>query len=112
MVVCGPCKGDTQTRFFVRHGATVPLVELAKLLRVPTASGGRQALVVRRSREEPLAFAVERVLGQQETVVRPLDDPLVNVSGISGATDLGDGRATLVLDLVTLSARLEQAEAA
>ena len=42
------------------------------------------------------------MLGQQEVVVRPLNDPLVRSPGISGATDLGDGRLTLVLDLVAL----------
>jgi two-component system chemotaxis sensor kinase CheA len=38
--------------------------------------------------------------------VRPIEDPLVRVPGITGATDLGDGRPTLVLDLPALSARL------
>jgi two-component system chemotaxis sensor kinase CheA len=48
---------------------------------------------------EPFAFAVDRMLGQQEIVVRPLEDPLVRVGGITGTTDLGDGKPTLVLDL-------------
>jgi two-component system, chemotaxis family, sensor kinase CheA len=39
------------------------------------------------------------MLGRQEVVVRPLEDPLVHVRGVAGATDLGDGRPTLVLDL-------------
>ena len=49
-----------------------------------------------------VAFGVDRMLGQQEAVVRPLDDILVRVPGVTGATDLGDGRPTLVLDLATL----------
>ena len=53
-----------------------------------------------------MAFALQRVVGQTETVVRPLVDPLVQVPGISGATDLGDGKPTLVLDLVSLGASL------
>jgi two-component system chemotaxis sensor kinase CheA len=61
----------------------------------------RQALVVRRG-GEPVAFAVHRVLGQQEAVVRPLVDRLVQVPGISGAADLGNGKPTLVLDLGAL----------
>ena len=54
---------------------------------------------------QPVAFVLDRVLGQQEVVVRPLADPLVNVPGVSGATDLGDGRPTLVLDLVALAGK-------
>jgi two-component system chemotaxis sensor kinase CheA len=42
------------------------------------------------------------MLGQQEVVLRPLEDPLVKMPGIAGATDLGDGRPTLVLDLAAL----------
>ena len=63
----------------------------------------RQAVLVRRA-GEAFAFGLDRVAGQQESVVRPLVDPLVQVKGISGATDLGDGRPTLVLDLVALGA--------
>jgi two-component system, chemotaxis family, sensor kinase CheA len=62
-----------------------------------------KALVVRR-RGEAIGLIVERVIGQQEVVVRPLVDPLVRVPGIVGATELGDGRATLVLDVASLTA--------
>ena len=63
-----------------------------------------KALVVKQD-DEAFALGVDRMLGQQEVVVRPLEDPLVKVGGISGATDLGDGKPTLVLDLVGLIAR-------
>ena len=87
-----------------RRAETLPLLDLASLLRLrPLAERPRQALVVRRG-GEALAFAVHRVVGQQEAVVRPLVDPLVQVQGISGAADLGNGRPTLVLDLASLSA--------
>jgi two-component system, chemotaxis family, sensor kinase CheA len=56
-----------------------------------------------RRQGEPFAFAIDRMFGQQEVVVRPLEDPLVKVVGVSGATDLGDGRPTLVLDLLGLA---------
>ncbi len=63
----------------------------------------RKAIVIRRDGER-VAFGVTRMLGQQEIVVRPLEDPLVHVTGVTGATDLGDGRPTLVLDLAGLRA--------
>jgi len=66
------------------------------------AGPSQKAFVVRRN-GEPIAFAVDRLLGQQEVVVRPLEDPLVRVPGVTGATDLGDGRPTLVLDLYALA---------
>ncbi len=84
-----------------RRGEAVPLLSLARLFSLSSTAPAPKALVVRR-REQPFAFAVERMLGQQEIVVRPLEDPLVNVPGIAGTTDLGDGKPTLVLDLMAL----------
>ncbi len=88
-----------------RRGSAVPLVPLERLLERQrpdgAVKGGGKALVVRQ-RGEPVAFAVDRLLGQQEIVLRPLEDPLVRVPGVAGATDLGDGQPTLVLDLAAL----------
>ena len=69
----------------------------------------RKAMVIRRN-GELIAFAVDRMLGRHEVVVRPVADPLVRVPGISGATDLGDGCPTLVLDLFELGARVAARE--
>ncbi|HEY0465424.1 MAG TPA: chemotaxis protein CheW, partial [Polyangiaceae bacterium] len=64
-----------------------------------------KAIVVRRA-GAPVAFAVDRMLGQQEVVIRPINDVLARAPGVTGATDLGDGRPTLVLDLVALGVSL------
>lgn len=104
-----PKSPDGNVHLLPRRGETVMLVELSSALGmtdVIAPTGVRHAMVVRRSDEETIAFAFDRVLGQQEAVVRPLTDPLVSVAGITGATDLGDGQPTLVLDLVALSSNL------
>lgn len=87
-----------------RRGEALPLYALQAVLGL-THQGGTpetRALVIRRA-GEPVGFLFDRVLGQQEAVIRPLVDPLVRVTGISAATDLGDGRPTIVLDLVALA---------
>ncbi|MEO8874753.1 MAG: chemotaxis protein CheW [Polyangiaceae bacterium] len=92
-----------------RRGETIPLVDLAAVLHLPLSTSARmpttQAILVR-SNGEPIAFSLDRVIGQQEAVVRPLVDPLVQAPGVAGATDLGDGKPTIVLDLVALGASL------
>jgi two-component system chemotaxis sensor kinase CheA len=81
------------------------VIGLDVLFELPGPRGEiRKALVVRRG-GTPVAFAVDRMLGQHEVVVRPLEDPLVQIPGIGGSTDLGDGRPTLVLDLPALAGR-------
>ena len=84
--------------------ATPAVAERAAATR-GSAPGVLKALVVRR-RGALTGLLVDRVVGQQEAVVRPLVDPLVRVPGIAGATELGDGRATLVLDVGALTATL------
>lgn len=94
----------------VRHrGRVVPLVSLAGLFALDAAAAETTALVVKRG-DDSVAFAIERMLGQQEIVVRPLTDALVKSPGVTGATDLGDGNPTLVLDLCSLGSRASAGE--
>ena len=102
--------GAGDLALFERRGATVVLVDLARVLARPVpAEAPKQALVVRFG-AELVAFGVDRVHGQQEAVVRPLADPLVQSQGVAGSTDLGDGRPTLVLDLIALGRRVQTAK--
>lgn len=90
-------------RLLERRGEAIPLFGLASLLRLVSQPDERGKAFIIRPHGQAFAFAIDRVLGQQEIVVRPIDDPLVKVPGVAGTTDLGDGRPTLVLDLVGLS---------
>jgi two-component system chemotaxis sensor kinase CheA len=98
--------GSPSVDIISRRGVAVPMVQLSQVFRLrSSAKQGNKAIIVRRA-GVPIAFAVDRMLGQQEVVIRPVKDVLVRAPGISGATDLGDGRPTLVLDLIALSASL------
>ncbi|GAC1600373.1 MAG: hypothetical protein NVS4B10_12060 [Myxococcales bacterium] len=98
-------KGGGTVGLVERRGEALPLLQLGALVGLaPGPASARKALVVRRA-GEALGFAVHRLIGQQEVVVRPLEDALTRVVGVTGATDLGDGRPTLVLDLVALGAQ-------
>jgi two-component system chemotaxis sensor kinase CheA len=60
------------------------------------------AFVVRVGGEQ-VGVLVDRVRSQREIVVRTTSDPLIRVPGIAGATDLGDGRAVLILDIAAVA---------
>jgi two-component system chemotaxis sensor kinase CheA len=105
-VMRGPrSQADDAVVLLERRGVMMPLVRLAPLLSM-TGGDASKAIIVKRN-GAPFAFAVDRLRGQQEVVVRPVLDPLVKVLGVSGATDLGDGRPTLMLDLVALTHLLD-----
>lgn len=91
-----------------RRGEPIPLRSLGTLLAIDDGAEARKAIVIRRQ-GAPVGFTVDRMLGRHEVVVRPVDDPLVKVPGVAGATDLGDGSPTLVLDLHALSTRAVEA---
>lgn len=90
-------------RLLQRRSEAIPLFTLATLLELGSAPDHAVKAFIIRPQGQAFAFAIDRVLGQQEIVVRPIEDPLVRVTGVAGTTDLGDGRPTLVLDLVGLS---------
>jgi two-component system chemotaxis sensor kinase CheA len=90
------------------RGGVLPLIRLARLFGLPESPRDVcHALVVGRG-SAAVAFAVERVAGQREIVVRPFGDALLAVDGITGATELGDGRAVLIVDVVALARRAAQ----
>lgn len=102
--VTGPApRGAGRTAILPVRGAAVPYVDLGAALGLrPTGTTPPRAILVRRE-GRLFGFGVDRLLGHHAVVVRPLRDPLVSVPGVSGATDLGDGRPTLILDLPALA---------
>jgi two-component system chemotaxis sensor kinase CheA len=49
-----------------------------------------------------MGLLVERLEGQQDTVIKPIQGPIQSVRGIAGATELGDQDPVLVLDISAL----------
>ncbi|HXV64342.1 MAG TPA: chemotaxis protein CheA [Vicinamibacteria bacterium] len=49
--------------------------------------------------ERRIGLVAERLLGEQELVVKPIDDSLTRSPGIAGASILGDGRIVLILHI-------------
>ncbi len=80
----------------------LPLVHLRDVvgLRRGTDDGGQVVIVERADRRAGLV--VDRLLGQQEIVVKPLDTVRGAESHFSGATILSDGAPALILDVNTL----------
>jgi two-component system chemotaxis sensor kinase CheA len=90
------------------RAGVLPLVRLSELFGVPAAPPTLQHAFVVGTGLESVALVVDRIVGQREVVVRALTDPFVRVEGVSGATELGDGRAVLILDVPALLAQARQ----
>jgi two-component system chemotaxis sensor kinase CheA len=63
------------------------------------ARGERQFCVVLGLGEQRLGLLVDRLEGQQDAVIKPIKGPFQQIRGITGATELGDRGAILVIDV-------------
>jgi two-component system chemotaxis sensor kinase CheA len=101
-------ESDSVTRFenneiIQYHGEPLPLIRLSRVFDVAEKqTDSFHAFVVDNGRNS-VGIAVDRVIGQREIVIRSITDPLGRVAGISGATELGDGRAVLILDVADIT---------
>jgi two-component system chemotaxis sensor kinase CheA len=84
------------------RGRTLPLLRLARLFDLPEKPLTRHFVVVVGLAQQRLGIVLDDLAGQQDIVAKPLGGRLRNVRGISGATDLGNRRTVLVLDVGAL----------
>jgi two-component system chemotaxis sensor kinase CheA len=76
----------------------LPIIRLAEMFQLSSPPKSRLHMLVLSSERGSVGLIVEKVHGQKEVVVRAIRDPLIQVPGIAGATELGDGRPVLILD--------------
>jgi two-component system, chemotaxis family, sensor kinase CheA len=78
----------------------IPLVRLQKVLDTPATQENTSKIpvLIIQQGSQLVGLTVDRLIGQQEIVVKPLSPYLKNLPGYSGATILGDGNVSLILD--------------
>jgi len=86
------------------RGGVLPLVRLADVFGLESRPRRSLHVLVSGGSRGAVGVVFDRVIGQREIVVRAISDPLIRVPGVSGATDLGDGKVVLILDLPALAA--------
>jgi two-component system chemotaxis sensor kinase CheA len=91
---------------FIMRGEVLPFVRLHRLFRVAKAEEDptRGLTVVVEHDSRRVALLVDELLGQQQFVIKSLDNNFQRVDGVAGATILGDGRVALILDVPGLVA--------
>jgi two-component system chemotaxis sensor kinase CheA len=92
------------------RGELVPTVSLRTLFRADGPLPSRQELLLTRHAGQRVGVAVDRLLGRVQAVIQSLGDGLHAVSRFSGATILGDGTVSLILDLSALVSESRLAE--
>ena len=100
---------DSQTKVDAsgRHGLelrgqVLPVVRLRSLYSVESSLPDRVSVVVVNSTRGKYGIEVEVLMGQQQTVIKPLGRLFKTLRGISGSSILGSGEVALILDVGSL----------
>jgi two-component system chemotaxis sensor kinase CheA len=85
----------------------MPVIELERVFQVPRFehSGASPIMVVVEADGQRVALMVDELLGQQQVVIKNLESNYRRVPNVSGATILGDGKVSLILDTSSLVRR-------
>ncbi len=101
-----PTKDDVSTvngrsEMLKVRGALMPLYRLSKIFDIPGAEQDmQQALVmIVESQGKQVALMVDKLLGQQQVVIKSLGRGMGKVQGISGGAIMPDGRVGLIMDI-------------
>lgn len=86
----------------VYMGDVIPVIRLSERLGVHAENPDKGFLVIVKVGDKCAGLIVDSLVGQQEIVIKPLGKSLKNVKGYTGATILGNGRVTLILDVVSI----------
>ena len=83
------------------RGSTIPLIRLKDALKmgVGDVEQDEQFVVIVNTGSNQVGFIVDELKDRQEVVIKPLEDYLQEKSGFSGATILGDGNISLIIDV-------------
>jgi two-component system chemotaxis sensor kinase CheA len=81
------------------RGKPLPFVDLAEKFAATRDSGARRAIVVLEHGTQRAGLEVDALLGEVQTVIKPLGPLFTAVELVAGSAVLGDGRVALVLDV-------------
>jgi two-component system chemotaxis sensor kinase CheA len=84
------------------RGQVLPFIRLRDLFEVKGAAAARQNIVVVKHAGQKFGLVVDALMGEAQTVIKPLSKMFSQVQGISGSSILGSGDVALILDVPVL----------
>ncbi|MDD3223541.1 MAG: chemotaxis protein CheA [Clostridium sp.] len=92
-------KKTNNKEVIIYRGNVLPIVRLNQKLGLEKSNDGKVYIVVVRVGEKMAGLLVDSLKGQQDIVIKPLGKTLKSLKEYIGATILGDGFVTLILDV-------------
>ncbi|CDM68704.1 Chemotaxis protein CheA [Clostridium bornimense] len=95
-------KKTNNQEVIIYRGAIIPLIRINEKLDIEAKNESKGFVVIVKVGEKTAGILVDSLMGQQEIVIKPLGKILKNLKQYIGATILGDGLVTLILDIAAL----------
>jgi len=95
-------KKTNNKEVIIYNGNVISLIRLNEKLSLVSLKEKKQYIVIVKVGETTVGLLVDSLLGQQEIVIKPLGKTLKNLKEYIGATILGDGLVTLILDVASI----------
>jgi two-component system chemotaxis sensor kinase CheA len=89
-------------RYLNLRGEVLPFIRLRELLAIEGEPVRRENVVVVQFGGQKAGLVVDQLLGEFQTVIKPLGQVFRHLRGISGSTILGSGEVALILDVPAL----------
>lgn len=104
----------TGNRVLQVRGEYVQVIDLAARFELPREGEEGQRFVVLCEAEgsQKVALIVDEIIGQQQVVIKSLEENFERIEGIAGGTILGDGSVALIVDVQGLRAQVVHRNAA
>lgn len=96
-----------QSDYIDLRGGVLPYVRLRSVFGIAGAPPARESIVVIRQGAQRFGLVVDTLLGEWQTVIKPLSKVFAGVKGISGSSILGSGGVALILDVPSLLSQVE-----
>lgn len=94
------------------RGSLLPLVRLSDVLGQPRGEAESAVIAVLQADNQRFGLVVDKVLNNEEIVVKPLAAQLKSIGIFAGATLMGDGQVALILDVQAIARRTLTGEVA
>ena len=91
------------------HGKPLPCINLRKFFKVNAPFSAKQEIVAVYDNDKVIGLIFDKILGSNQTVIKPIGRLYDNCAGINGSTILGDGSVALILDVLKLTELLHKA---
>jgi two-component system chemotaxis sensor kinase CheA len=111
VVECIELAGTSEERDYLNlRGEVLPFVRLRELFEANGQKPVRENVVVVQYAGQKAGIVVDQLLGEFQTVIKPLGTLFRHMRGIGGSTILGSGEVALILDVQALVSRCAKAE--